>query len=254
MQFVASTTTVLKPQPSPLQIVFYPQQSLRRLFFVGHYLGENSFKINLLVFYIFDLLGVGGLAFNGDRSFISKLIKPGENLQKIDAARTDQYFLSQSHRIGGPHSILCMDTLDVLPDDFSRVHRFGFPVENQVRRIQPYAEVWLVDVHNRPLERGGCLLPCLHQEVLTVGRAMHRDLTDCENRLLIKRVRWILWNETAMGLDARYSQTFCKVRGLFQRVHSGRSRGAGHQANGCRTIGKIPNQASWSHDLDAGCR
>ncbi len=176
-----------------------------------------------------------------------------EDRCEIDAAGTDQHLLAQLHGVGGPLAVFRMDTLHVRADHRDRIDRIGFPIENQVRRIQPHAQIWPVHILDRPLHRRGRFLPGLHQKVLSIRRTVVRNRTNRFDRLAIERITRILGDKAAMRLHAWNPQHLGEIRRLLQRVDPRCPRCRRHKTNRRRPIQKVPHQASRPHDLSAGC-
>src|SRR5437667_10777754 len=98
-------------------------------------LSDEPFQVDLRCPHIFDLLGAGNLALDGDRTVVVELLQARDDPRKIHLAFADGHFLSQLSWVRRPETVLRMNSLDIVREDLDGVDRIGLYVEDEVGKI-----------------------------------------------------------------------------------------------------------------------
>ncbi len=161
---------------------------------------------------------------------------------EIDEAGADENLFAELVGVGRPAAVLCVDGMDVRAEDVDGVHGIRFAVEDEVGGVKADAEVGQVDVADGARHGGRGLLAGLHEEVLTIARAVPGNLFDRGDGFLVKRVVGIFGDEAAVGLHLLDAEELGEIRGLLERVDAGGAGGARDEADGGGALHEVPHQ------------
>src|ERR1700731_4587422 len=204
-------------------------------------LPDQLLKIGFRRPHVFHLLRAGNLTLDSDRALIVELFQTFNDARKIHFPLANGNFLAEFFRIRGEQSVLGVDSLNVGPKQFKRVHRIGFAVEDQVCEVKVEALIVQAHVLHGAHQRDGRLLARFVTEILAVVLAIANHFLHRCDRFLVNEIVGIFRYESAMRLDGRDSALFGKVRRFLDVRNPRRPRLARNQSNRERPLIKVPN-------------